>query len=76
MKIKKMNDEECLKTFIDMLETRVAMNTAFVRDEETGNITHQVVQLVCGEFSSFTQPQPLANPLRLATAEEQGATVN
>lgn len=76
MKIKKMNDEECLGKFLEFLETRVSINTGFVRDEETGNITHQIVEVRCGEYVSVSQPQPLEVALRVADADELGVTLN
>lgn len=76
MKIKKMTDEECLKTFLEFLSERVTINTGFVRDPESGNVTHQVIQITCGEFTTVSQPTPLEVVLRPATGTEQGATVN
>lgn len=76
MKIKKMNDEECIQKFLEFLDERVTINTAFVRDPETGNLTHQIIQVSCGDLVSLSQPQPLEVILRPATGEETGATVN
>ncbi len=76
MKIKKMTDEECIQKFLEFLDERITINTAFVRDQETGNLTHQVVQVSCGDLVSLSQPQPLEVILRPATGEETGATVN
>lgn len=71
-----MTDEECLTKFIEFLDERIEINTGFVRDPETGNITHQVVQISCGDFVTVSQPEPLEMVLRPATAAEIGATVN
>lgn len=76
MKIKNMTDEKCLTKFLEFLEQRIELNTGFVTDPETGNITHQVVQVSCGKMVSMSQPEPLAVILRPATGEEIGATVN
>jgi hypothetical protein len=76
LKIKKMTDEECIQKFLEFLDERITINTAFVRDQETGNLTHQVVQVSCGDLVSLSQPQPLEVILRPATGEETGATVN
>jgi hypothetical protein len=76
MKIKKMTDEECIQKFLEFLEDRVSINTGFVRDPETGNLTHQVIQITCGDLVSLSQPQPLEVILRPATGQEIGATVN
>lgn len=76
MKIKKMTDEECIQKFLEFLDERITINTAFVLDQETGNLTHQVVQVSCGDLVSLSQPQPLEVILRPATGEETGATVN
>lgn len=76
MKIKKMTDEECIQKFLEFLDERITINTAFVRDPETGNLTHQIIQVSCGDLVSLSQPQPLEVILRPATGEETGATVN
>lgn len=74
--ISKLSDEECLTKFIEFLEDRVNVTTLFVRDEETGNLTHQVIQIRCGDFVSVSNPEPMEYALRLATAEEQGMSLN
>lgn len=71
-----MTDEECLTKFLEFLETRVSINTAFVRDDDTGNITHQIVEVRCGEYVSVSAPQPLEVALRIADADETGVTLN
>lgn len=76
MKIKKMTDEECLTKFLEFLEERIEVTTGFIQEEETGNVTHQVIQVKCGELISVSQPERLNVVLRVATAEEQGALVN
>ena len=75
MKIKKMSDEECLNKFIEMLADRVEIDTVFVADER-GNGTHQILKVSCGEFVTYSKPEPLAIPVRPATAEELGVAVN
>lgn len=76
MKLKKMTDEECLQKFLEFLEDRVTIDTGFISDPETGNLTHQVIQVSCGDFASLSQPQPLEVVLRPATGAEMGVTVN
>ena len=76
MKTKKMTDEEVMHKFLEMLEDRVSINTGFVKEDATGNITHQVVEIRCGEYVSVSQPEALAIKLRVATGAEQGATIN
>lgn len=75
MKINKMTDEECLTKFLKFLEGRVAVDTVFVQDDN-GNLTHQILKITCGEYATVSQPEELAVPLRPATADELGATVN
>lgn len=75
MKLKKMNDEECLNKFLEFLDTRVSIDTKFVVNDE-GNITHQILVIACGEFMTVSQPQPLEVILRPAMAEELGLIVN
>lgn len=76
MKIKKMTDEECLEKFLELLENRIEITTGFIRDPVTGNITHQVIQVKCGELVSVSQPEQLDVILRVATAAEQDQLVN
>ena len=71
-----MNDEQCLSKFLEFLETRVGIETNFIMEPDTDNITHQILRITCGEFTSVSQPEPLSAVLRLATGEEQGAVVN
>lgn len=73
--IKEMTDENCLNAAIQLLEQRVSINTGFIPNDE-GTFTHQVLQISCGEYVTVSQPQPLEFPLRFASAEEQGATIN
>jgi hypothetical protein len=75
MKIKKMNDEECLAKVLELLQDRVTITTLFVADER-GNGTHQVLKITCGGFTFYSNPEPLAIPVRPVTAEELGAAVN
>ena len=76
MKIHKMDDKQCLETFLEFLKERVTLESFFVTDEVTGNITHQGVKLSCGELCTVSQPEPLEIILRPATGAEQGAVVN
>lgn len=76
LKIKKMSDEECLSKFIEMLEKRITINTGFVKDPDTEILTHQVLKISCGEYVTISEPEPLDVPLKLATAQEQGVTIN
>jgi len=72
-----MSDEKVLKAFIEMLETRVSITTGFAKiDPEEDNLTHQFITITCGKHELTSQPEALDVPLRLATAEEIGATVN
>lgn len=75
MNIEEMNDEECLTTFLKFLDKRVSINTGLIKDEKSGNVTHQVVRIECGEMATVSEPQLLETPLRVADAAETGATV-
>lgn len=70
-----MSDRECLDKFLEMLGERVGITTSFITSDD-GNLTHQILQIRCGDLVSVSEPQPLQYPLRLATAEEQGFTLN
>ena len=72
-----MTDEECLSKFLEFLEERVELSTGFVTDEKTGNLTHQVVHITCGDYVSVSQPEPLEVILRPAGGTEiEGAVIN
>lgn len=75
MKISELSDEDCLKKFLKMLDTRVGITTNFINNDD-GYITHQVLRIRCGSFISVSQPQPLASIMRLANAEELRETLN
>jgi hypothetical protein len=76
MKIKKMTDRQCLDTVAELMDTRVGITTLFVQDKETDLLTHQILNIQCGEENLVSNPQKLEVPLRVATAEEMGVTVN
>ena len=76
MKIKKMTDEKCLEIFLELLNDRISIETGFIKDEANDNITHQVLQITCGEYVTLSQPEQLGVVLRPATGAEIGATVN
>ena len=76
MKLKKMTDEQALAKFIEFLETRVSITTGFAKTKQDGNLTHQFLQIRCGDLEVVSQPEELDVPLRMVTATESGATVN
>lgn len=69
------NDEEVLKQFINLLETRVSVTTEFVQ-EDSGLITQQILCVRCGDYVSVSEPQALAVPLVPAPIAETGITIN
>jgi hypothetical protein len=71
-----MTDKECLDIFVELFKTRVGIDSAFVIDDDTGYMTHQVLTVVCGEHRVSSAPEPLPFPLTLATAEDMGESVN
>ena len=74
MKIKKMTDEQALKTFSELLATRIKLGTAYVSDPETGVLTHQLLLITCGDLKLQSSPEALAVPLMPVVPKE--ATVN
>ena len=69
-------DEQCLNDFLAYLTDKINISTGFILDEESGNITHQVMQVSCGDYMSVSNPELLAAPLRMATGVEIGTTIN
>ena len=76
MKIEKMTDEQALAKFIEFLDKRVSITTGFAQTEQDGNLTHQFIKMKCGELEVVSQPELLDVPLRVATAQESGVTLN
>lgn len=73
--IKDMSDEDVLALFLEILSTRVGIETAFVPDEDTGDITHQIMQVSCGNYASYSQPEQLGVVLRPVEGARQGVTI-
>lgn len=71
-----ISDEEILKQLIDWMEDRVAISTGFIPDEDTGVLTHQILQITCGEYTTVSNPEPLAIPLRPVGGDELDVTIN
>lgn len=61
--ITQLTDEECLKLVLSLLSDRVRIDTVFVRDPDTGFLTHQVISFVCGELITESNPNPMLVPL-------------
>ena len=76
MKFKKMSDEQLVDKLIEMLSTRLSVTTGFAREDVNGNLTHQYLIIKAGDVEVVSAPEQLELPLRLATPEEQGASVN
>lgn len=74
MKIKKMNDTQCLELFQELLATRVKMGTAYIADPETGVLTHQLLLITCGDLKFQSSPEALVVPLMPVVPKK--ATVN
>lgn len=72
---RELTDEECLKQFIKMLETRVSITTGFAKTDEDGPMTHQFLKVTCGPHEVVSTPEELNIPLQVATAKDVGATV-
>ena len=76
MKVRKMTDQQALDKFIELLESRVSITTAFTNADEDGKLTHQFLRVRCGDLEVISKPEELEVPLRVITAAELGATVN
>lgn len=76
MNVKELTDTECLNAFIELLETRITFDFEYVVDEATGNLTHKVMIVNCGEMETVSDPVPLPTLLRPATPTEAGVLLN
>jgi len=74
--IENLDTQERLKLFLQLIESGVEVNTAFIKDEQTDVFTHQILKISCGDYATLSQPEVLATPLRPATGGELGQTVN
>lgn len=63
MKIKKMNDMQCLEAFQELLATRIKLGTAYISDPESGVLTHQLLLITCGDIKVQSSPEPIVVPL-------------
>lgn len=61
---------------MDLLQTRISITTGFASLEEGTNLTHQFLTIKCGDLQVTSQPEKLDTPLRVASAEELGETLN
>lgn len=71
-----MNEQEKLKAFLSLIEAGVVVNTAFVKGDTTDTFTHQLLQITCGDYTTYSQPEPLDIPLVPASATQLNQTVN
>jgi hypothetical protein len=60
LNIEKLTDEECLALMLELLATRVKLGTAYIKDEASELLTHQVLLLHCGELKTQTAPNKLS----------------
>jgi len=65
MTMKNKTDEECLQAVLNLLETRVSIETSFIINPDSNLITHQVLKITCGEYTTVSQPEPLEVPMKL-----------
>lgn len=76
LNIGELNEQERLLLVLQLIESGVEINTAFVKDEESDVFTHQLMRISCGDYATLSQPEPLGTPLRPATGAELNQTVN
>lgn len=75
MNIDKMSDKKCLKTLLGFFENRVEIDTEFLRDPDTGHLTHERIKFTCGNVSAFSHPEPLPSPMLPLTPVVDAATI-
>lgn len=76
MKIKKLNDKQCLELFQELLADRIKIGTAYVTDEQTGVLTHQVLIITAGDVKVQSAPEKLRYPLLPIINNDNNTTVN
>lgn len=70
MNLSEMTDEQCMDTFQEFLKERIKLGTAYVTDEETGLLTHQILVIECGDFRAQSEPEQLTYPFQPIGYEE------
>lgn len=71
-----MNDEECLKQMVKLMETRLSVTTSFIQDTASGIFTHQFLKIVCGKHEVVSTPQALDTPLQMSNPNPSETTVH
>jgi hypothetical protein len=64
MNLSEMTDEQCMDSFQEFLKERVKLGTAYVTDEETGLLTHQILVIEIGELMAQSTPEELTYPFQ------------
>lgn len=70
MNLSDMTDEQCMDTFQEFLKERIKLGTAYVNDEETGLLTHQILVIECGDLRAQSEPEQLSYPFKPIGYEE------
>ena len=52
-------DKLYLDGLVEYLKGRIQIIPNFVINKESGLLTHQVIELVCGDYVSVSEPKPL-----------------
>lgn len=58
------SDEEVLIMFNNLVETRLALETRFLAEEDSDIITHQVLTVSCGDMAVISDPAELEFPVQ------------
>ena len=64
--VSEWTDEQCLGVFLNLLKDRVEIGTGFLVTEPSNFITHQVIEIKCGELTTSSGAEALEIPLQLA----------
>lgn len=76
MNLSDMTDEQCMDTFQEFLKERIKLGTAYVNDEETGLLTHQILVIECGDLRAQTPPEELSYPFKPIGYEPDARIIN
>lgn len=66
LNIPQWTNEQCFGVFLNLLASRVEIGTGFLVTEPSNFITHQTIEITCGELTTSSGPEALEIPLQVA----------
>jgi hypothetical protein len=74
--VAEMNDEQCLGLVQELLATRIKLGVAYLANQDTGILTHQIMTVECGDFQARSEPALMAFPLMPMVESAETRVIN